>query len=102
MSFNERTGSSMSDGSDGGSLAFLVLGAMHAVPIFVVAALTKSKALTWLTAIGMAFVAVTFGSSSYAILDLAFVGLGLWISLGAIAEPRAEGLAALRKHKDDH
>ena len=67
--------------SGGSDSMVLMLGMLHALPMLGLAATTKSKALTTLTAMGMAVVAFTVGGARYAYLDLIFVALGTWGAL---------------------
>jgi hypothetical protein len=65
-------------GTDGGGGAAVTIAMLHMVPIIAVAMTTHSKALTILAAFVMAGVAVLVGGPVYALLDLFFVGLGLY------------------------
>jgi hypothetical protein len=66
--------------SDGGgpSLVILFIGALHAIPVLIFAMLTKSKAVTFLVAVGSAIFAVMVGGLPYAVVDLVFVGIGTY------------------------
>lgn len=65
----------------GTGIIVLFLGALHALPILLVAMKTKNKTLTWLTACGMAFIGLVLGGAAFALVDLFFVGIGLWAAL---------------------
>lgn len=57
------------------SLTVLLLAALHGVPIFLAAALTRNKIVTTLIALVMAGVAVAVGGSAYVFIDLAAVAI---------------------------
>lgn len=59
------------------SLKVFVIGAAHAVPIVLVAALSGSRVASIVTAVVMVWVAVQFGGSRYIGVDLLFVAIGL-------------------------
>lgn len=65
-------------GTDGGGGAAVTIAMLHMVPIIAVAMTTHSKALTILVAFVMTGVAVLVGGPVYALLDLLFVGIGLY------------------------
>lgn len=65
------------------SLTVLFVAALHGVPIFLAAALTRNKTITTLVALVMAGIAVAVGGSAYTVIDLAVVAivyvLCLWV-----------------------
>lgn len=69
-----------SDKSGGLSLAVLFFGLLHAIPVLIIAAHTRSKILTLLAAAGSAIFAVKVGGSAYAAVDLIFVGIGTYLA----------------------
>ena len=56
----------------------LIIAACHGLVIFAAAGLFRNKIATALVAVLMAIVAIVAGDPSYAVPDLAGVGLGTW------------------------
>jgi hypothetical protein len=77
--------------SGGSGNTAMVLAMIHALPMLVVAAWTRSKLITVLTGIGMVGVAIAIGGARYAVFDLFFVALGTW---GAFRFCVPKGLSA--------
>jgi hypothetical protein len=79
-----------SDGVGGLSFIVLFIGALHAMPVFIVAMLTKSKAITFLVALGSALFAVMIGGLPYMVIDLIFVGIGTYAAFKLHLDEKAE------------
>lgn len=81
-----------SDGT-GGGLTVLLLGALHSLPMIVMAMLTASKAFVVLTAAAMVVVAIAFGGNTYALIDLIFVGIGTYAAFVLHLDSRTSATA---------
>ena len=66
---------------------YLLIALLHAVPVFVVAAVTKSRAVTGFTAVLMACVGAVTGSPTYIFLDVVAVGVATIVSFGIVTGP---------------
>ena len=66
------------------SFAVLFLAALHGVPVFLAAALTRNRMITTIVALLMAVVAVAFGRSAYNFIDLAAVAVVYVLCLSAL------------------
>lgn len=59
------------------------IASLHLLAVLGIALLTKSRLLTWLSALAVLYVAFAVGSSNYALVDAisTFIGLGMGLSL---------------------
>ena len=60
---------------------YLLIALLHAVPVFVVAAVTESKSATVITAVIMGAVGALTGSPAYIALDILAVVATAWVCL---------------------
>jgi hypothetical protein len=65
-----------------GTVVFIAL--LHAVPVFVIAALTKSKVALTVAAIIAGIIGVTTGNPAYAIADLIGIAVAFWLGISRI------------------
>lgn len=79
-------------------MLILLIAVLHALPIFVVAWVSNSKAWVWFAAAMSAIIAVALGNLTYLFADLLAIGLALWNCLEVLkqrkrSEPAQEPVA---------
>lgn len=66
------------------SFVVLAIGAAHALPPILGAAMRKSKRGVWIGVVIAALVALASGNPAFVIMDLIGVALGAWIGLSIL------------------